>query len=137
MYRHDWEAAACYALGPFGAAFMLIFEVENDYVRFHAYQVRVARLLIALSTARLFDPHYGPQSVLLNLVLVLLHIFFYLIFGTWAQYLLVVADFAVLILMRCVSPVREFALPLAAADIYARILSPSSSACERTTTAIT
>jgi uncharacterized membrane protein len=41
MYRHDWEAAACYALGPFGAAFMLIFEVENDFVRFHAYQVRV------------------------------------------------------------------------------------------------
>lgn len=39
MYRHDWESAACYALGPFGAAFMLIFEVENDYVRFHAYQV--------------------------------------------------------------------------------------------------
>ena len=41
MYRHDWEAAACYALGPFGAAFMLIFEIENDFVRFHAYQVRV------------------------------------------------------------------------------------------------
>ncbi|GAA5959945.1 hypothetical protein JCM8115_004468 [Rhodotorula mucilaginosa] len=76
MYRHDWEAAACYALGPFGAAFMLIFEIENDFVRFHAY-----------------------QSVLLNLVLVLLHIFFYLIFGTWAQYILVVVDFAILILM--------------------------------------
>ena len=45
-----------------------------------------------------------PQSVLLNLVLVLLHIFFYLIFGDWAQYILVVADFAALILMRCVSP---------------------------------
>ena len=42
-----------------------------------------------------------PQSVLLNLVLVLLHIFFYLIFGTWAQYILVVVDFAILILMRC------------------------------------
>lgn len=45
MWRHDWEAAACYALGPFGAAFMLIFEVENDYVRFHAYQVRPPGLI--------------------------------------------------------------------------------------------
>ncbi|GAA5981283.1 hypothetical protein JCM10908_004052 [Rhodotorula pacifica] len=76
MYRHDWEAAACYCLGPFGAAFMLIFEVENDYVRFHAY-----------------------QSVLLNLLLVLLHFLFSLLFGNWAQYVLVVADFAILVLM--------------------------------------
>ncbi|KAK4055174.1 hypothetical protein OIV83_000454 [Microbotryomycetes sp. JL201] len=31
-------AALAYALGPLGAAFLLVFEVENDYARFHAYQ---------------------------------------------------------------------------------------------------
>ncbi|KAM0793510.1 hypothetical protein ACM66B_000949 [Microbotryomycetes sp. NB124-2] len=31
-------AAFAYALGPFGAAYLLVFEVENDYARFHAYQ---------------------------------------------------------------------------------------------------
>ncbi|BGP52656.1 hypothetical protein JCM8202_004815 [Rhodotorula sphaerocarpa] len=76
LYRHDWEATACYALGPFGAALLLIFEVENDYVRFHAY-----------------------QSILLNLLLVLAHFFFFLLLGNWAQYLLAVADFAILVLM--------------------------------------
>lgn len=56
---------------------------------------------------------------MLNLVLVLLHIFFHLIFGTWAQYILVVADFAVLILMRCVSPFPGSSSLLLAADLRA------------------
>lgn len=105
MYRHDWEAAACYALGPFGAAFMLIFEVENDYVRFHAYQVRVrwpSPLVSRVET----EPCRRSQSVLLNLLLVLMHLIFHLILGNWAQYLLIVADFAALILMRFAPPSR-------------------------------
>lgn len=44
LWRHDWQSAACYALGPFGAAAMLVFEIENDYVRFHAYQVNSVML---------------------------------------------------------------------------------------------
>lgn len=38
--RHDQEALACYALGPFGAVLLLVYETENDFVRFHAFQVR-------------------------------------------------------------------------------------------------
>ncbi|GAA5957643.1 hypothetical protein JCM21900_000778 [Sporobolomyces salmonicolor] len=69
MWRHDWEAIGCYALGPFGAALLLVIEVENDYVRFHAY-----------------------QSVLLSICLFLLHLFFYLLLGSWMQYLLLILD---------------------------------------------
>ena len=37
--RYDLEGAAAYALGPIGAAVLLVMEVENDWVRFAAWQV--------------------------------------------------------------------------------------------------
>ncbi|TFL06583.1 hypothetical protein BDV98DRAFT_522070 [Pterulicium gracile] len=36
--RVDMLAAFAYILGPISALLLLIFETENDYVRFHAYQ---------------------------------------------------------------------------------------------------
>lgn len=41
-YGSAWEAAAAYAGGPFGACALIMYEVELDYVRFHAWQVRWA-----------------------------------------------------------------------------------------------
>ncbi|BGP12426.1 hypothetical protein JCM10213_001969 [Rhodosporidiobolus nylandii] len=70
--RHDWAGPLAYApLGAVGAALLLVFEVENDWVRFQAW-----------------------QSVLINAALVLLHLFFLLIFGRWFQYLLLLLDLA-------------------------------------------
>ncbi|TNY19826.1 hypothetical protein DMC30DRAFT_399283, partial [Rhodotorula diobovata] len=76
LWRNDYEAAGAYALGPFGAAVLLVFEIESDYVRFHAW-----------------------QSILLNGGLVLLHLFFLLLFGRWMQYLLFAGDIVILGLM--------------------------------------
>lgn len=101
LWRHDWESAACYAVGPFGAAAMLVFEIENDYVRFHAYQVSLlSQRRAASNERRLTEIPFREQSVLLNLFLALLHLFFLLPFGRWAQYLLVIIDLAALTLMR-------------------------------------
>ncbi|KDE05032.1 hypothetical protein MVLG_04575 [Microbotryum lychnidis-dioicae p1A1 Lamole] len=60
-YRYDYEGPMAYALGPFGAVGLLVLEVENDWVRFHAW-----------------------QSVLLTGVLVSLH----LIWAVWGLHLL-------------------------------------------------
>ncbi|KAI9271388.1 hypothetical protein BY458DRAFT_509332 [Sporodiniella umbellata] len=38
--RVDIEAALCYVFGPITGLFFLIFETQNDYVRFHAWQVK-------------------------------------------------------------------------------------------------
>ncbi|GAA5997188.1 uncharacterized protein JCM10292_000086 [Rhodotorula paludigena] len=76
LWRHDYEAVGAYALGPFGAAALLIFEIESDFVRFHAF-----------------------QSILLNFALFLLQLLFLLLFGRWAQYLLYMIDIAVLALL--------------------------------------
>ncbi|BGP44448.1 hypothetical protein JCM10450v2_000262 [Rhodotorula kratochvilovae] len=76
LWRNDYEAAGAYALGPFGAAALLVCEIESDYVRFHAW-----------------------QSILLSSFLVLLHLFFLLPFGRWAQYLLAIGDVVILGLM--------------------------------------
>ncbi|GAA6002781.1 hypothetical protein JCM10207_007674 [Rhodosporidiobolus poonsookiae] len=77
--RHDWAGPLCYLLGPLGAAFFLVFEVENDWVRFHAW-----------------------QSVLLSAFLVLVHLFFFALFWRWMQYLIFLVDgaFALLMAMR-------------------------------------
>lgn len=48
-YDLGWLAAAAYALGPFGAAVLLLTEFESDYLRFHAYQVCTSYLQIARS----------------------------------------------------------------------------------------
>ncbi|GAA5907568.1 hypothetical protein JCM6882_004413 [Rhodosporidiobolus microsporus] len=75
--RHDWAGPICYAFGPLGAAFMLVFEVENDWVRFQAW-----------------------QSVLLCAALALLHLFWAALFGgRFFQYLFVLLDVAALTLM--------------------------------------
>ncbi|GAA6054750.1 hypothetical protein JCM3770_000924 [Rhodotorula araucariae] len=76
LWRNDYEAAGAYALGPFGAAALLVLELESDYVRFHAW-----------------------QSVLLSFFLFLVHLLFLLVFGRWAQYLLFIGDVVVLGLM--------------------------------------
>ncbi|GAA5858816.1 hypothetical protein JCM8547_005000 [Rhodosporidiobolus lusitaniae] len=72
--RHDYAGPLCYALGPLGAAVMLVFEVENDWVRYQAW-----------------------QSILLNACLVFLHLFFLMLFGReFFQYLLVLLDIGAL-----------------------------------------
>lgn len=45
--RLPWLGALAYALGPFGAVFLLVFEVENDFVRFQSYSVSVSLFLEA------------------------------------------------------------------------------------------
>ncbi|GAA5912635.1 hypothetical protein JCM8208_004798 [Rhodotorula glutinis] len=75
LWRNDYEAACAYAFGPFGAAVLLVFEIESDYVRFHAW-----------------------QSILLCVGLVLLH-FVGQLFGRWLQYLLFLGDIAILGIM--------------------------------------
>ncbi|KAK4700349.1 hypothetical protein P7C70_g5901, partial [Phenoliferia sp. Uapishka_3] len=40
-YGSALEAAVAYA-GPFGALYMIMYEVELDYVRFHAWQVSLS-----------------------------------------------------------------------------------------------
>ncbi|GAA6064470.1 hypothetical protein JCM10212_001819 [Sporobolomyces blumeae] len=72
----EYLAAIAYALGPFGAVFLLVFEVENDYVRFHSY-----------------------QSILLSISLALLHFVSYFILWSWVQKLLVLFDIACLGIM--------------------------------------
>ncbi|GAA6040374.1 hypothetical protein JCM8097_007584 [Rhodosporidiobolus ruineniae] len=75
--RHAWAGTLAYCFGPLGAAALLVFEVENDWVRFQAW-----------------------QSVLLNAALVLLHLFFLALFGRgFFQTLLILVDIAALTLM--------------------------------------
>lgn len=52
-------AAAAYLLGPLGAALLLVVELENDYVRYHAWQVspRSIPLILTLSSPPLLTPH--------------------------------------------------------------------------------
>ncbi|SCV68757.1 BQ2448_878 [Microbotryum intermedium] len=61
-YRYDFEGPAAYVLGPFGAVVLLVLELENDWVRFHAWQVSLAP-----NTEHL-------KSVLLTGLLVSLHL---------------------------------------------------------------
>lgn len=44
-WRYDAEAAIAYA-GPVGAAVFLVFELENDFVRFHCWQVRTKSIRV-------------------------------------------------------------------------------------------
>ncbi|GAA5828256.1 hypothetical protein JCM11251_002661 [Rhodosporidiobolus azoricus] len=75
--RHDWAGPLSYVFGPLGAAFMLVFEVENDWVRFQAW-----------------------QSVLLSGALVLVHLFWAALFGgRFFQYIFFVLDITALTLM--------------------------------------
>ncbi|BGP36361.1 hypothetical protein JCM10449v2_000262 [Rhodotorula kratochvilovae] len=108
LWRNDYEAAGAYALGPFGAAALLVCEIESDYVRFHAWQVRTLRLAHGTGQLTLVT---RPQSILLSSFLVLLHLFFLLPFGRWAQYLLAIGDVVILGLMRCVSTSGARRLP--------------------------
>ncbi|KAI7896748.1 uncharacterized protein EV154DRAFT_410835 [Mucor mucedo] len=39
--RVDVEASIAYVLGPVTGLLLLIFERQNDYVRFHAWQVKI------------------------------------------------------------------------------------------------
>ncbi|GAA5972728.1 hypothetical protein JCM11641_002992 [Rhodosporidiobolus odoratus] len=67
--RHEYAGSLAYLFGPLGAAILLVFEVENDWVRFQAW-----------------------QSILMNAFLVFLHLCFLLIFWRWFQYTLVLLD---------------------------------------------
>ncbi|GAA5957546.1 hypothetical protein JCM3765_001177 [Sporobolomyces pararoseus] len=74
--RLQWLGALAYALGPFGAVFLLIFEVENDFVRFQSY-----------------------SSILLSISLAVIHFVTYFILWSFVQKLLFVFDFAILAIL--------------------------------------
>ncbi|GAA5991725.1 hypothetical protein JCM5350_000586 [Sporobolomyces pararoseus] len=74
--RLQWLGALAYALGPFGAVFLLIFEVENDFVRFQSY-----------------------SSILLCISLAVIHFVTYFILWSFVQKLLFVFDFASLAIL--------------------------------------
>lgn len=102
-------AAAAYALGPFGAAVLLVLEVESDYARFHAYQVSRATLASNCRRAPKLTSPTAEQSALLCTSLLSFNVLQYLLFGssilTW---LLVVSEAAILLLLRFVdwTPIR-------------------------------
>ncbi|KAM0748400.1 hypothetical protein T439DRAFT_63580 [Meredithblackwellia eburnea MCA 4105] len=68
-YGSALEAAFAYVLGPFGALALILWEVELDYVRFHAW-----------------------QSALLSLAMLLVHLFFLIPFGKGFQKFLFFCD---------------------------------------------
>ncbi|GAA5830690.1 hypothetical protein JCM5353_004088 [Sporobolomyces roseus] len=72
----EWLAVLAYCLGPFGAVFELVFEVENDFIRFHAY-----------------------SSILLCITLAVIHFICYFILWSFVQKLLFLLDIASLAIM--------------------------------------
>ncbi|GAA5923096.1 Sds24p [Sporobolomyces koalae] len=74
--RLPWLAALAYALGPFGAVFLLVAEVENDFIRFQAY-----------------------SSILLCISLAILHFVTYFVLWAFVQKILFVLDVAMLAIM--------------------------------------
>ncbi|GAA5844588.1 hypothetical protein JCM3766R1_002670 [Sporobolomyces carnicolor] len=74
--RLPWLGALAYALGPFGAVFLLVFEVENDFVRFQSY-----------------------SSILLCISLAIVHFVTYFILWRFVQTLLFVFDVAILAIL--------------------------------------
>ncbi|GAA5877175.1 hypothetical protein JCM16303_006190 [Sporobolomyces ruberrimus] len=75
-FRLPWLGALAYCFGPFGAVFLLIFEVENDFVRFQSY-----------------------SSILLCISLAIVHFVTYFIMWSFVQKLLFVLDIAMLAIM--------------------------------------
>jgi len=92
-----------YCLGPFGAVFELVFEVENDFIRFHAYSVR--SLLFLIHLVRRTDNWRGcVQSILLCIALAVIHFICYFILWSFVQKLLFLLDIASLAIMSYVPP---------------------------------
>ncbi|GAA6012651.1 hypothetical protein JCM11491_005469 [Sporobolomyces phaffii] len=73
-YKLQWLGALAYCFGPFGAVFLLIFEVENDFVRFQSY----SSILLCISLAAL---HFVTYFILWSFVQKLLFLFDVAILG--------------------------------------------------------
>ncbi|OMJ16882.1 UPF0132 membrane protein [Smittium culicis] len=48
--RLDFEAAFAYSLGCLSGIFLLVFERQNDYVRFHAYQSLLLSIIVFIAS---------------------------------------------------------------------------------------